>query len=169
MIQFALLVMVLGFVALVAALCTEGLAWWQYLGFQGQTAAQVVDEMEASFAVSRGTVEVQMEDGSFRPVEPTTDRSVGHMPFYHWLFERGKYQYVLQWQAEGKLWQGHYRFLKKKGEWQVGDSIALGYRTGKPWVYGVKDEKLWRVFLGKCLLDVTVIFAGVILLICAAG
>ena len=110
-----------------------------------------------------------MEDGSFCPVEYTTDRSVGHMPFYHWLFERGEYQYVLQWQAEGTLWQGHYRFLKKKGEWKIGDEVSLHYRRGKPWMYGVKDERLWRFFLGKCLLNVTVIFAGVILLMVGAG
>lgn len=169
MIQLALLVMILGLMALVATLCTEGLAWWQYLRFRGQTQARVVDEMPASFAKSRGTVEVQMEDGSFCSVEATTDRSVGHMPFYHWLFEREKYQYVLQWQAEEKLWQGHCRFLKKKGEWKIGDEVSLHYRSGKPWMYGVKDERLWRIFLGKCLLNVTVIFAGIILLMIGAG
>ena len=169
MIRFALLTAVLGFIALVTTLCTEGLAWWRYLAFRGRTVARVVDEMTASFSASRGTVEVRQEDGSFRPVESTGDRSVGHMPFYHWLFERGKVQYVLQWEAEGKLWQGHYCFLKKAGSWKIGDEIPLHYRKGKSWLYGVKDEPLWRVFLGKCLADVTVIFAGVILMMVAVG
>lgn len=169
MIQFSLVLLVLGLLGLTMALCTEGLAWWRYCFLRGKATAQVTDEVPAAFDTSKGTVLIRNEDGSSNPVESTMDRSVGHAPFYYWLFERGKFQYVLQWEAEGKRWQGHYRYLKKKGIWEVGDSIRLRYRPGKPWIYGVKDETLWRTFLGKCLGNMALIFTGIILIIVAAG
>jgi hypothetical protein len=121
MIQFSLVLLVLGLLGLTMALCTEGLAWWRYCFLRGEATAQVTDEVPAAFDTSKGTVLIRNEDGSSNPVESTMDRSVGHAPFYHWLFERGKFQYVLQWEAEGKRWQGHYRYLKKKGIWEEAD------------------------------------------------
>lgn len=169
MIQVSLVLLVLGIIGVFLTLCTEGLAWWHYRFLRGKTTAQVMDEVASSFEVSRGTVLVQQKDGSFSPVESTMDKSVGHAPIYHWLFERGKFQYVLQWESEGKSWKGYYGFLKKKGNWEVGDSIPLRYRPGKPWVYAVKDESLWRGFLGKCLIYVVMIFLGIILMMTAVG
>lgn len=169
MVQLALLVIALGLIWLVAALCTEGYAWWQYRRYPVEARAVVVDEMAASLDISRGTVEVQQADGGFQRIMETGDRNVGHQPFYHFLFEKNKYQYLLQWEAEGKVLRGYYRFLKKKGAWMIGNHVTLHCQPGKPWNYAVKDEQVWRVFLGKCLGAVTVLFVGIILFLVNVG
>lgn len=43
---------------------------------------------------------------------------MGHLPFFFRLFEKGKNQVVLQWEADGAIWRGHYRYLKKPGSWR---------------------------------------------------
>ncbi len=167
MFQTALVLLVLGVLCLGMTLCDEGLAWWRYCRCRGKTNALVVDRVKFTFDMSQGAVLVQGEDGTFTPVPSTSDRSAGQVPFAYWLFQRGKEQIVLQWEAEGKLWKAHYRYLKKNGGWQIGDRIPLSYRPGKPWCYGIRDEGLWRVFLAKCLGGVTVIFLSIILMMTA--
>ena len=167
MVQVTLVMIVFGMVLLILAVSNEGLAWFRYCFGTVQCEAQVIDEVPFTLECSRGTVEEQQEDGSFRRLVETEDRNVGLPPFYHMLFERNKFQYVLQWQVSGKTYRGHYRFLKKRGTWKVGGSIPLRCYSGKPWKYAVRDESLWRIFLGKCLLDMVVLFAGILLLIYA--
>lgn len=166
MFQAALVFLVLGILCLAMTLCDEGLAWWRYCRCRGETTALVVDRVRFTFDMSLGAVLVRGEDGTFAPVHSTTDRSAGQAPYAWWLFHRGKDQVVLQWEAEGRLWKGHYRYLKKGG-WQIGERIPLRYRPGRPWCYGIRDEGMWRVFLAKCLGGVTVIFLSIILMMTA--
>lgn len=167
MIQTALIMIVLGIVLLILAVSNEGLAWLRYRVGPVHCEAQVMDEVPFTLECSRGTVEEVQPDGSFRRLSETEDRNVGLPPFYHMLFERNKFQYMLQWQLNGKTYKGHYRFLKKRGSWKIGGSIPLRCYPEKPWKYAVRDESLWRLFLGKCLLDVVILFAGILLLIYA--
>lgn len=167
MLQISMVLLFLGLISLTMTLCEEGIAWWRYRFCRGKASAQVVDKVKYTFDMSRGTVLVMQEDGSFEPVPSTADRSTGQLPFAYWLFQRGKYQYVLQWEGDGKLWKSHYRFLKRTGDWKIGDRIPLSYRPGRPWVYGIRDEGTWRVFLAKCLGNVILIFAGILMMISA--
>lgn len=167
MIQTAMVFLLLGILDLTMTVCEEGIAWWRYRFCRGTASARVTDKVKFSFDMSRSTVLMMRPDGVFEPVASTADRSTGQFPFAYWLFQRGKYQYVLQWEAEGKQWKSHYRFLKKKGDWEIGDQVPLRYHTGRPWLYGIRDEALWRVFLAKCLADVTLIFLSVILMMTA--
>lgn len=167
MFQISLVLLTLGILCLALTLGDEGLAWWRYCRCRGKTTALVVDRMPFAFDMSQGAVLVMEEDGAFKPVAETTDRSAGQAPYAYWLFHRGKDQIVLQWEAEGRVWKGHYRYLKKNGGWKIGDRIPMSYRPGKPWCYGVRDEEMWRVFLAKCLGEVSVVFLGIILMMTA--
>lgn len=164
MIQTAMLLIVGSLVLLGVTICTEGWAWLQYRCYGESCEALVWDEISFTLDCSRGTVEQQAEDGSFQRILSTGDRSVGQLPFYHILFEKGKYQYIFEWQANGRVWHGHYPFLKKKGTWKIGDKVKLRYRAVKPWNYSVEDEQIWRTFLWKCLLGVMLFFCGILIL-----
>jgi len=164
MIQAAILLIVMSLVFLGITISTEGWAWLRYRCYGSSCEALVWDEIAFTLDCSRGTVEEQAEDGSFRRVHSTEDKNVGYQPFYHMLFEKGRYQYILEYRANGKTWHGYYPFLKKKGTWKIGDRIQLRYRTEKPWNYAVKDEQTWRLFLWKCLLGLAGLFSGVLIL-----
>lgn len=167
MIQIAILLIAGALILLLITISTEGWAWLQYRCYGETCEALVWDEVAFTLDCSRGTVEQQMGDGSFQRIQSTGDRSVGQLPFYHMLFEKGKYQYILEWQANGKVWHGHYPFLKKKGVWQIGDKIQLRCQAEKPWHYAVRDEQIWRKFLWKCLLDMMLLFVGIFMLLLA--
>lgn len=169
MVQVALLLIVFGFVLLILAVSVEGREWLRYCISPVQLEAQVVDEVPYTFDCSRGTVEVMQADGFFQRLPETEDRSVGHLPFYHMLFEKDKVQYIVLWNLEGNTYRGHYRFLKKRGTWKVGQRVPLRCDRKSPWRFALWDEELWRFFLGKCLLDVLILFAGILLLIYAVG
>lgn len=167
MFQAALILLVLGILCLAMTLCDEGLAWWRYCRYRGKTTAVVVDRVKFTFEMSRSMVLAREEDGTFTPIPSTADRSAGQMPYAYWLFQRDKDQLIVQWEAEGRQWKGHYRYLKKDNGWQIGERIPLRYRPGKPWCYGIRDEGLWRLFLAKCLGETTMIFLGIILMMAA--
>jgi len=169
MIQMALILIVAACICLAILACSEGWAWLSFRRYGGRCAANICAEVPFTLDMSKGTVEQQMEDGSFQRILSTEDRNVGHQPFYYFLFEKRRVQYVLTWEAEGTLWRGHYRYLKKKGALPVDGTVELRYQTGKPWRYAIQDPALWRALWIKLAAYGLVLAVGIVLLVRAAG
>lgn len=117
MISIALMIMVFALPLLAVAVCDEGASWLGYRLYSGRGSAVVCQEVPFTLDQSKGTVEKLGPDGVFQVLANTQDRNVGHLPFFFRLFEKGKNQVVLQWEADGAIWRGHYRYLKKPGSW----------------------------------------------------
>lgn len=163
MISLALCLMALAVLLLVVAVCSEGASWLGYCLYSGRSSASVFQVVPFTLTESKGTVERQGPDGTFAALPNTQDRSVGHLPIYFQLFEKGKSQYILQWEAEGALWRGHYRYLKKEGFWRPSDTLELRYQQGKPWRYAVKDTALWRRFALEVVCCLALFALGLLL------
>lgn len=169
MISFALFLIAFSVLLLILLLCSEGWAWLSYRVYSTRRMATVCEETPFTLDHSKGTVEKMAEDGTFHRLPFSEDRKVGHLPFYHLLFEKDRVQYVFEWEAEGTRWRGHYRYLKKKNFLPVGDEIELHCLKGKPWRYAVKDPALWRQFGIKLLIYIGLLAVGIALLASAIG
>lgn len=169
MIPVALLLIVMALICLVILFCSEGWTWLGYRLYGEKCVASVCEETPFTLDMSKGTVEKQEQDGTFHRISATEDRSVGHLPFYYALFEKGKVQPVLQWEAEDAVWRGHYRYLKEKGTVPAGAQVEVHYQKGKPWRYAIKDPALWRQFWIKLAVYGLVLAAGIVLFVQAAG
>lgn len=138
-------------------LCTTGrelLSWHLYRG----TASAVVSEVRTLHAPrSKGLVEESADGTHFTRIRTTEDREVGHWPFVFDLFDWNKNQYIFQWNAEGKVYRGHYPHLKSAGGREPGSAVPLRYKEGQPWKYAVADPAVRYGFLVRTALYVSVI------------
>lgn len=164
MIPVAIAMITVSVIYITLTLCSEGWSWLAYRLYTPRSVAVVSEENPFTLDHSKGTVERMGEDGTFQRVACTEDRSVGHQPFYYFLFERKLVQYVFEWEAEGTRWRGHYRYLKKGNSLTVGDTAELHYCKDKPWQYVVKDQKLWLQGGVKLIVYSLLLAMGVILL-----
>ena len=141
MLSLALLIIVISIVFIVVLLCSEGWSWLAYRIYSAHSVASVCEEVPFTLNESKGTVEKMEEDGTFQRLPCTEDRNVGHQPFYYFLFEKKRVQYVFEWKAEGTLWRGHYRYLKKRNSFAVGQTVELHYQKGKPLRYATESRR----------------------------
>lgn len=163
MLSLALLIIVISIVFIVVLLCSEGWSWLAYRIYSAHSVASVCEEVPFTLNESKGTVEKMEEDGTFQRLPCTEDRNVGHQPFYYFLFEKKRVQYVFEWKAEGTLWRGHYRYLKKRNSFAVGQTVELHYQKGKPWRYAIEDQTLWTWFWVKLAAYAVLLAVGICL------
>ncbi len=165
MIALSLILITLSIMLVVITLSEEGWAWLSFRRYRAECEALIVSETPANYSTSKGLVEKLEADGSFHYVAQTQSKSSGKPPFYFELFEKNKVCYVLEWPAKNTLWRGHYRYLKEKGSWKVGDTIPIRYQPDKPWHYSVEDRELWQRFIIKLASEAVLIFTSIALMV----
>lgn len=160
MTAFYILVMGFAFFLLLLEVCTTG---WELLSqrlYRGSVTAVVADRVRLDQPRSKGLVEVSSDGDRFDRIKTTEDREVGYFPFQFQLFEKGRYQYVLQWTVGGKTYRGHYRHLKRKEVWKTGQRIPLRHKEGQPWKFAIDDPAVRTGFFLRVSVYVILIVVG---------
>lgn len=159
----SLLLIAFGVLVVIIALCTDGWFCLSYHLYSGRCTATVSGEIPFTLTCSKGCVEQYKSDGSV--LTRAADRSVGHLPFYYLLFEKGKFQYILDWRANDSLFRGHYFFLKPKGAWRIGEEKELHFRPNAPWHYAIRDRAVMCRFVRQLFLGLVLLVIGCFLFV----
>ncbi len=149
---------------LIITLLTEGLEYVKYRLYQGKTTATVTAVEPFAIEKSRAIVKKQVVDGEYLIIPTTQDKSVHYLSYIQTRYLEKKIFPVLDWVAKDTNWKANYPYLRKKGEWNVGEEMELHYSVKKPWKYAICDKKLWISALRKCVVYVIVIIGALVMI-----
>ncbi len=160
----SILFLVIGFLSLflIITLLTEGLEYVKYRLYQGKATATVIEVEPFTIEKSKAIVRKQVADGEYIIIPTTQDKSVHYLSCIQNHYLEKKDFSVLGWFAENTNWKANYPYLRRKGEWSVGEEVELHYSVKKPWKYAIYDKKLWVNALRRCVVCILLCFAALL-------
>lgn len=159
-ISIAFLFIGLGIYLMVFLFCTQGFDVIGYFIYKGRTRAVFTKEEAFTVSKSRRLVEKQVGE-KYESILCTQDRSVHFLPFAFY----GKTQAILTWNIEGINWRARYPYLRKRGEWAIGEEVEVRYSKKRPWKYAFFDSYMWTMFLVKMIFCIGCCAVGFIILV----
>lgn len=109
---------------------------------------------------SRNLVEEKLQNGLFRAIPETVDRSVHYFVFPQ-LKKRSRL--ILEWNNGKNCYRAFYPYPRETWSQNVGDTVEVHYNEKKPWIYAIADPGLTKEITRGGLLG------SLLILIACAG